>query len=57
MFLKPLLQAKVTLKEIDTAYYEVLKWLEATDPKVFTSFVEILCNPTRKWIQIYERLS
>uniref|UniRef100_A0A1I8F0V4 Tripeptidyl-peptidase 2 n=1 Tax=Wuchereria bancrofti TaxID=6293 RepID=A0A1I8F0V4_WUCBA len=25
---------KVTLKEVDTAYYEVLKWLEATDSKV-----------------------
>uniref|UniRef100_A0A915PW83 Tripeptidyl-peptidase 2 n=1 Tax=Setaria digitata TaxID=48799 RepID=A0A915PW83_9BILA len=25
---------KVTLKEIDIAYYEVLKWLEATDPKI-----------------------
>ncbi|VIO89724.1 Hypothetical subtilase-type proteinase F21H12.6 in chromosome II, putative [Brugia malayi] len=31
---QPRRTVKVTLKEVDTAYYEVLKWLEATDSKV-----------------------
>ncbi|KAL3990463.1 Tripeptidyl peptidase II family protein [Acanthocheilonema viteae] len=31
---QPRRTVKVTLKEIDTAYYEVLKWLEAADPKI-----------------------